>query len=689
MAANVRRAIGSDIRPWLPLGLAAALLFAGEVLAWGIVGVHSQRDLFTYSLGPAFLILPAVGAPLLRRGRPRTLGWLLCVAGLAFAVYGAANAYGEGWLHGHHWPAGLPVLWLSSWVWVLSAPLLGSLVVLLFPNGRLPSRRWLPAAGLSLLMLAALLSRLMFGAGPLDHAPKTLNPFHAPAALGDAISFLDAAYLLLPITTILAAAALVQRTLRAPRVERSQLLGPAIGGVLIAASFVFCSFAAMAGNDNAVAIGPEIGAVAAIGIAIVVSIARHRLWNISLILNRALVFGLLTASVVAVYIVLVEALGTLVAGRAPALVATALAALTVLPLQWRLQRGVNRLLYGDRDEPFRALTRLGDRLAASLASDQILPMIASTVAEALRLPYVEVLLDSDSSNPMGAAAGEAGHGDRVELALVSRGEHVGWMRLETRGVGEELSISDRRLLDNIVRQVAPAAEAVALAADLRSSRERVVVAAQEERRRMRRDLHDGLGPDLAAIALGLDRSRRQLLTDPSGANATLTGLRSQVLAAIESVRRLSYELRPPALDQLGLVGALREQTERLNSGALRQQASTISAGDPRLTCDVHAPDPMPALPAAVEVAAYRIASEAITNVARHSQAAECLVRIALNGALELEVRDDGRGLPKPYRAGVGLASMRERAEEVGGHLEVRRALPHGTSVLARFPLPAT
>ena len=676
MTTHVRRGVGSGIIAWLPLALAAALLLAGEVAAWGVVGVRSQRDLFTYLLGPAFLVLPMVGAPLLRRGRPRTLGWLLCTAGLAFAVYAASNAYGEGWLEGHDWPAGLPLLWLSNWVWVLSAPLLGSLVILLFPDGRLPSRRWLPAAGLSLLMLAALISRLMFGAGPLDHAPNTLNPFHAPAALEDAISYLDAAYLLLPITTILAAAALVQRTRRAPRVERAQLVGPAIGGVLIAASFVFCTFAAMAGNDNAVAVGPEIGAVAAIGIAIVVSIARHRLWDVRLILNRTLVFGLLTASVVAVYIVVVEALGTVAAGRAPALVATALAALTVLPLQWRVQRGVNRLLYGDRDEPYRALTRLGDRLATSLASDQILPMIASTVAEALRLPYVEVLLDSDSSNPMVASAGEAGHGDRIELALVSRGEHVGCMRLETRGVGEGLSTSDRRLLDNIVRQVALAAEAVALAADLRSSRERVVVAAQEERRRMRRDLHDGLGPDLAAIALGLDRSRRQMLTDPSGASSTLAGLRSQVLAAIESVRRLSYELRPPALDQLGLVGALREQTERLNSGEV---------GSTRFL--LNSPDIAAFLPAAIEVAAYRIASEAITNVARHSQAGECLVRIALNGALELEVRDDGRGLPQPYRAGVGLASMRERAEEVGGHLEVRRALPHGTSVLARFPLP--
>ncbi len=666
---------GSRVVSWLPLGVAAVLILAAEILAWAVNGVHTQRDFFAYVLGPAFLILPAVGGSILSRRTARTLGLVFCGAGLAFAIYAFSNAYGEGWLAGRPWPGGLVALWLSSWVWVLSEPLLGTIGILLFPYGHLPSRRWRPAYGLSVIMLAGISLRLMFGPGPLDHWPGTPNPFAAPGGIGDALSFLEATFLLLPVTTVLAAWALMARKRRAPAAERAQLEGPALGGALIAASFVLCTIAAFAGDDSALAIGPEIGAVAAIGIATVVSIARYRLWDIPRILNRAAVYGLLTLCVLAVYVLAFGAIGLIMAGRLPAIIATVVAALVALPLHSRLQRRVNRLMYGDRDDPYRALTRLGDRLAASLGSEEVLPEVARTVAEALRLPYVEVRFGTGSPVPLVAVAGQAGRGDSVDLPLVSQGEEVGRLLLETRGPGEALSPSDRHLLDNLARQVAVAARGVALAGDLRRSRERMVTAAQEERRRMHRDLHDGLGPTLAAIALGLDRSRRQVDDDPVEARRTLSELRAQTLEAIESVRQLSSGLRPAALDQFGLVGALREQTERLNSG---------EPGTTRFVFD--SPDMVTSLPAAVEVAVYRIASEAITNVVRHAQADRCRVRLTMNGKLELEVNDDGRGLPEPYRAGVGLASMRDRAAEVGGHLDVGRGVPCGTIVLASFPL---
>ena len=672
----MRARTGSHIVAWLPLGATAVLIFAGEVLAWGIVGVHTQRDYVSYLLGPAFLMLPAIGGLIVRRRTAGSLGWIFCAAGLAFALFAVSNAYGEGWLAGRRWPGGLLAVWLSSWIWVLSAPLIGTLGVLLFPDGRLPSPRWRVVYALTVVMLAGLSLRLMFAPGGLDHAPSTANPFAAPGALGDAIAFLDLTFLLLPVTTVLAAWALILRMRRASPAERAQLQGPALGGALIGTSFVVCTIAAMAGNDNAVAIGPEIGAVAAVGVASLVSIARYRLWDIPRIVNRAVVYGLLTLCVVVVYVLAVGALGLIVSGRVPAIIATALAALAALPIYSRLQRGVNRLMYGDRDEPYRALTRLGDRLAASIDSEEVLPQIARTVAEALRLPYVEVQLGTGLA-ALTAHAGRAGSGDTVQLTLVSQGEEVGRVLLETRGPGEALSPSDRRLLDNLARQVAVAARGVVLAGDLRRSRERVVSTAQEERRRMHRDLHDGLGPTLAAIALGLDRARRQVGVDPEEAKQTLAEIRAQTLEAIDSVRQLSYDLRPPVLDQFGLVGALREQTERLNSG---------EPGSTRFQFD--GPDSVESLSAAVEVAVYRIASEAITNVVRHAHAERCHVRITVNGALELEVHDNGRGLPEPYRAGVGLASMRDRAAEVGGHLEVARGVPGGTVVLASFPLAA-
>jgi signal transduction histidine kinase len=217
------------------------------------------------------------------------------------------------------------------------------------------------------------------------------------------------------------------------------------------------------------------------------------------------------------------------------------------------------------------------------------------------------------------------------------------------------------------------AHAVRLTADLRRSRERLVAAREEERRRLRRDLHDGLGPQLASLTLKLDAARNLLAHDPAAADALLVELKDQTQTAIADIRRLVYDLRPPALDQLGLVPALREH-------ALTRKALN------GLQIAVEASEPWPALPAAVEVAAYRIVLEALTNVERHARARRCVVRLTLDDALQLEIADDGVGLSPGYQAGVGLTSMRERAAELGGSCTIESASDGGTRVLARLPL---
>jgi signal transduction histidine kinase len=212
------------------------------------------------------------------------------------------------------------------------------------------------------------------------------------------------------------------------------------------------------------------------------------------------------------------------------------------------------------------------------------------------------------------------------------------------------------------------------AAELQRARERLVAAREEERRRLRRDLHDGLGPALAGAALKVEAAENLLGPQPAAAAELLDAARAEIQAAVADVRRLVYDLRPPALDELGLAGALREQAERLGGGS------------PALHVDVEAPEDLDGLAAAVEVAAYRIALEAMTNAARHAHARNCVVRISVDGVLELEISDDGHGLPRDCRAGVGLASMHERAEELGGACEVERAGARGTRVRARLPL---
>jgi signal transduction histidine kinase len=251
---------------------------------------------------------------------------------------------------------------------------------------------------------------------------------------------------------------------------------------------------------------------------------------------------------------------------------------------------------------------------------------------------------------------------------------VGTLILGARAHGEALVEADRRLLEDFVHHAAAAVSGVALSSEVQRSRERLVSAREEERRRLSGDLHDGLGPTLAGAILMIEAARGRLTGDPAAVDELLDRAAASIETTVADIRRLVYGLRPPVLDQLGLVGALRQQASALSTG-----------GDRQVACDVLVPDPIPSLPAAVEVAAFRIGQEALTNLARHAEARTASVLIAVDGALCLEIRDDGRGLPEDRRAGVGLTSMRERAAELGGSFEIGSD-PSGTTIRVRLPL---
>lgn len=417
-------------------------------------------------------------------------------------------------------------------------------------------------------------------------------------------------------------------------------------------------------------------------IGLTVAILRYRLFDIDIIINRTLVYGGLTTAVIGLYVLVVGYLGQLFrtgANLAISLVATGLVAVLFQPLRQGLQRGANRLLYGERDEPYAVISRLGRQLEATVAPGTILPTIVETVAGALRLPYAAIALGSGAECTLGAATGTPVP-DPVRLPLVYQGTPVGELLLAPRAPGETFSRADRRLLDDLARQAGVAAQAVRLAdetrqlaADLQASRLRLITAREEERRRLRRDLHDGLGPRLAALTLRLDTAR-DTLADDRRADALLGDLANRTEEAVADIRRLVYALRPPALDDLGLVEAIQ------------QAAQSYGPGSPRTT--VEAPRPLPPLPAAVEVAAYRIVTEAMTNVVRHAQARRCIIRLALDGAGEaliVEVVDDGRGIAPGRKAGIGTGSMRERAEELGGTCAIEPAPGGGTMVRVMLP----
>ena len=403
------------------------------------------------------------------------------------------------------------------------------------------------------------------------------------------------------------------------------------------------------------------------------AILRYRLWDIDVIIKRTLVYGILTACVIGMYVLVVGYLGALFhtgSNLAISLLATGLVAVLFQPLRELLQRVVNRLFYGQRDEPYRVISQLGQRMEATLAPDAVLSAIVETLAQALKLPYTAISLQHDQAFSIAAS-----YGTEVEtllhVPLMYQTEQVGELLLAPRARGESFTPADRRLLDDLARQVGIAAHAVRLTADLQQSRERLVTAREEERRRLRRDLHDGLGPALASITLKLDAARNLLTRDLPAADALLIDLKKQTQAAVSDIRRLVYDLRPPSLDELGLIQALREQAEQYNLDMLR------------FTID--APEPLPPLPAAVEVATYRIVQEAMTNVVRHAQAHTCTIRLALDNNLDIEVCDDGRGVPAGHHAGVGLTSIRERTAELGGTCQIEPHLGGGTRLHVRFP----
>jgi len=412
-----------------------------------------------------------------------------------------------------------------------------------------------------------------------------------------------------------------------------------------------------------------------IPITIGIAILRYRLFDIDALINRALVYGALSVGVVALYALAVGA-GSFVfqSGAAPivSLLVTGAIAVLFQPLRAWLQRGVNRLLYGQRDEPYTVLAQLGQQLARASAPQDVLPAVAKTVAQAFKVPYVGIALMQNGALTVAAETGVRDP-EVVRLPLMQSTVELGELRVAPRARGEAFSAADLRLLREVAREAGNAVYALQLTADLRQSHMRLISLREEERRRLRRDLHDGVGSALTGIAFKLGAAQNLMPHDSSAAAALLGELKGEAQAVIGDLRRLVYDLRPPALDELGLASALREHVARLPA-----QGLLIKVDAPETTLE---------LPAAVEIAAYRIALEALTNVIRHAHARSCLIRLTTSvETLTVDVIDDGIGLPTDYTPGVGVSTMRERAAELGGACLITTCPSGGVQTLVRLPL---
>ena len=427
-----------------------------------------------------------------------------------------------------------------------------------------------------------------------------------------------------------------------------------------------------------------------IPLSVAMAILRYRLWDIDILINRTLVYALLTASTLGLYVLIVFGASALLRVENDlffSLLATALIAVLFQPLRQWLQLGVNRLLYGERNEPYRVLSRLGQRLQETLPADTVLLTIVETVAHALKLPYVALTWKQDGPSrgtagmaPLASYGTNLGRGAITQVSLLHQGKYLGDLLLSPRQRGEDLTPADLRLVRDLAPQIAMAlhstlllTELQQLTVDLQRSRERLVTAREEERRRLRRDLHDGLGPQLSSQTLTLSAIKKLLRQDPESADRLLGNAIVHAQEAVSDIRRLVYALRPPALDDLGLRGALEEQLNQYRTSGI--------------VLTLESPQTLPPLPAAVEMACYRIVQEAVTNVVRHAHATCATVSLDLyEELLVVEVKDNGQGLPPGVRRGVGLSSLQERAEELGGTCLIETLSQGGTRVCARLPL---
>jgi two-component system, NarL family, sensor kinase len=640
--------------------VAAGILFglaAAEVAMAIVFGFLSPLswaelvDLLVVSNAILGLALAVAGWPIAVY-RPRNLiGWSLLAGGCCWASTGAGIAL-LAWAHsqnleGWFWRV-VATVTNMGWTWALTVCL--PLALLLLPDGRLPGRRWrwaLPLLAFNGLSFAAL--GVLFNFSMAVGVPGYFSGQPEVSALSWPGAVLGVTIL---SSYGLALAALLVRFYRAGDQVRRQLSWVLLGSLIVVVIFALDPIL----PDSIF----SILVIALIPLSITVAVLRYQLLDIRFVLSRSVLYVLLTAAVVGTYLLIVAVSDAVLRtglGLGSSVLATLLIAVAFNPVRVWLQRKVERVIYGARRDPAEAMAAVGARLGEVGGADSAgLPGVLQALATVMRFPWTAVVVKG---------AEIASYGDppaaRHATTLRQGGEVVGELIVGLRPGEARVDPGDARVLDLVSAPIAAAVQAVALAEQLRSSREQVITAREEERRRLRRDLHDGLGPVLTGVVLNAEAALRRLDSDPNQTADLLVQLRDQATAALDDIRRLVYDLRPPALDSLGLVEALREQAAVLGK---RDSAAPLQVS-------VEAPTPLPELPAAVEVAAYRIVTEALTNVVRHSSASAAVVTLTMTvGVLQISVHDDGINLGAGWQAGVGLTSIRERAAELGGRCRI-------------------
>jgi signal transduction histidine kinase len=679
--------------------LAWSLALVAVVLAAGGLVFSLKSGASLLSSDGAFaltvVVFGALGAILASRRPSNPIGWIYLATAFTFALSGLgdqAATYGLVTNPGVV-PGAAIGAWLSVWVW---APGAGSLMVfslLLFPDGHLPSRRWRPVAWLGALGIVLITLPVALEGWPL-RGPKLQYANEPPPTLPDAfrhaVNVQQFAFLLLVVAALASAASLVIRFRRASGEEREQIRWFAYGGGFLIFGFLANTFA------NGILIG-DVGLVG-FAAAATIAILKYRLYDIDVVINKTVVYGLLAAFFTAVYVAIVVGIGTAFGSRSSRLL-TVLAAVVMAvafqPVRERARRLANRLVYGKRATPYEVLSDFSERAAGAYSTEDVLPRMARVLAEGTGATRAEVWLRvgdelrSTASWPQGSEMGSARlrvagdelpqfPGNAGAFPVRHQGELLGALTLD-KPPNEPLTPTETKLLSDLASQVGLVLRNVRLTSelqarleDLRASRQRLVAAQDEERRRLERNLHDGAQQQLVALAVKLGMAETLARKDPDRTAEMLSGLKAETTEALDNLRDLARGIYPPLLADKGLGVALDSQARKA------AVATTVEV------------DSVGRYPQEVEAAVYFCCLEALQNVAKYASASKASIRLfADHGSLRFEIEDDGAGFETATVGyGTGLQGMADRLDAMGGTLEIRSRPGKGTTIKGRIPTPA-
>jgi signal transduction histidine kinase len=680
-----------------------AVLTSVASIALAIANAPTFHGLLNAEL-PAFdvpIAFGILGALVATRQRRNPVGWLF----LFIAVVGGLQGVADGYAHfafGTHLraPAGIWALWLDSWVTTTIFPAGAvALVLLLVPDGHLPSRRWKPLAVTCVVVTAVLVPVAIFYPGALStntNFATPNNPIGLPVTGGLEVAVQAVGLLWLPgIALFLAAAsAPLVRMRRAAGEERQQLKWIAYAVTVTAVAYIPLTFLpdSTATGLADIAIGFGILLPIAAGVAIF----KHRLYDIDIVISRTLVYGSLAVFITAVYVGIAVGVGTLVgSGGKPnpalSILATAIVAIGFQPVRERVQKVANRLVYGKRATPYEVLSEFSGRVAETYAADEVLPRMARVLLEGTGAESATVWLRGNAElrpaatfpdapglhEPLAMRNGTlpALPGATRAVEVRHQGELLGALSVSKRR-GEALTPIEEKLVDDLAHQAGLVLKNVGLSADLRArleelraSRQRLVSAQDVERRRLERNLHDGAQQHLVALKVKLGLVQMLLGRDPAKAAATLAQLKGDADEALETLRDLARGIYPPLLADRGLVVALESQGRKAVL-----PVRVVAEGMGRYAQDV-------------EATVYFCVLEALQNVQKYANASEVVVLLHTEeGMLVFEVIDDGAGFDvKSVRKGAGLTNMSDRVDALGGSVEVVSQPGAGTRVRGALP----